>query len=131
LVQEGAQLLAQYDANIAVTNHGIILEFDSTGFDATRVFSPAITKVGNQYLMLYAGEPFGNNIQIGLATSADGLTWTKSLSDPVISNANSPSWAPFREAPVTLMYENGLYEVYFFGNGSGGLKPPPHQTSPR
>src|SRR5579871_3892286 len=99
---------------IDATDQGIIL--DGTGF-ASGVISPAITKVGNQYSMLYGGL-FGNSIQIGLATSTDGVTWTKSSSVPVIGNANSPGWASFREAPITLMYENGVYELWFFGNST-------------
>ena len=44
-----------------------ILQFSGTGFDATRVGSPTVAKVGSTYTMLYLGEPFANNVQIGLA----------------------------------------------------------------
>ena len=103
-------------ADITATLQGTILEFDSSGFDATRTFSPTVTKVGDAYVMLYAGLPFFNNIEIGLSTSEDGLTWTKYSSLPVISNGSSQSWASFREVPATLLYEDGLYKLWFNGN---------------
>ncbi|MGO9740455.1 MAG: putative Ig domain-containing protein [Roseiarcus sp.] len=95
-----------------------ILQFSGSGFDATRVTSATVAATGNDYVLLYAGLPFANNMQIGLATSSDGSTWTKSSSNPVISNSGSPSWASFREIPVTLMYENGTYELWFNGDNS-------------
>jgi murein DD-endopeptidase MepM/ murein hydrolase activator NlpD len=104
--------------DITATLQGTILEFDSAGFDATRVFSPAVALVDGTYVMLYGGLPFANNIQIGLATSSDGITWTKYSSDPVISNLSSPSWDSFRESPITLIYENGVYELWFAGSNT-------------
>jgi Ca2+-binding RTX toxin-like protein len=104
--------------DITATFQGTIVEFDSTGFDATRTFAPTVTKVGDDYVMLYGGLPFFNNMEIGLATSEDGLTWAKYSSAPVISNASSQSWASFREVPATLLYENGLYKLWFNGNNS-------------
>ena len=104
--------------DISATLASTILQFDSSGFDATRVFSPTVTLVGGTYVMLYGGLPFANNIQIGLATSSDNLTWTKFSTDPVISNAGSSGWDSFREVPVTLLYENGTYELWFTGSNT-------------
>jgi Ca2+-binding RTX toxin-like protein len=103
-------------ADITAALQGTILEFDSSGFDATRVHAPTVTKVGDSYVMLYAGLPFFNNIQIGLATSDDGQIWTKYSSIPVISNGSSQPWASFREVPATLLYEDGLYKLWFSGS---------------
>lgn len=58
------------------------------------------------------------NITSTKATSADGVTWTKLSSSPVISNAGSQSWAAFREIPVSLLYENGVYKLWFYGDNS-------------
>ena len=69
--------------------------------------------------MLFAGEPSGSSdAQIGLATSSDGTNWTISPSSPVITNADSPSWASSSEVPVSLTYDNGTYELFFNGNGT-------------
>lgn len=104
--------------NIDATDPGTILSFDGSGFDATRVISPTVVWDGSRYVMLYAGLPFGNNFQIGLATSVDGTTWTPHSSDPVISNAASQPWGAFREIPVSAVYENGTYKLWFYGDNS-------------
>jgi hypothetical protein len=114
--------MALPSSDIDATDPGTILEFDSDGFDATRVFSPTVAWDGSRYVMLYGGLPFGNSMQIGLATSADGATWTRQTSDPVISNAASQPWGSFREIPISVVYENGTYKLWFFGdnrNSSG------------
>jgi hypothetical protein len=104
--------------SITPTIQGTVLQFTGTGFDATRVFNPQVVLVGGEYAMLFGGLPFGNNEQIGLATSSDEINWTQSVSNPVISNAGSPSWASVREVPAALMYENGVYELWFNGDNS-------------
>jgi hypothetical protein len=68
--------------------------------------------------MLFAGLPFGNNVQIGLATSTDGVNWTAYSGDPVISNADSQAWASFREFPAALIYANGAYKTWLKGDNS-------------
>ena len=103
---------------ITATVQPSILQFSGSGFDATRVLNPTVVQVGNQYTMLYGGLPFWNNVQIGLATSSDGTSWTKYSGNPVISNAGSPAWASFREVPATLMYENSTYKLWFSGDNT-------------
>jgi hypothetical protein len=102
--------------NLVPSAPSTILEFDGSGFDATRVQNPTVVKVGSEYKMLYSGLPFANNYQIGLATSADGASWTKFSTEPVISNASSQSWASFRELPISLIYENSTYKLWFYGD---------------
>jgi Ca2+-binding RTX toxin-like protein/pimeloyl-ACP methyl ester carboxylesterase len=96
-----------------------IVSFDGSGFDATRITSASVAALNDGYVMLYAGLPFWNNDQTGLATSADGITWTKYSSDPVISNTNSPSWAGFREIPIRVLDEaEGGLRLFFNGNNT-------------
>jgi Ca2+-binding RTX toxin-like protein len=104
--------------DLTATLQSTIVQFDGSGFDATRVEEASVVKVGNNYELLYAGLPFGNNYQVGLATSTDGENWSKYGTDPVISNAASQSWASFRETPVTLMYDDGIYKLWFNGDNS-------------
>ncbi len=72
------------------TDQGIILTQTSGAWDNDRIWCPIVIKIGpNEYKMLYTGE--GNRvIQIGLATSTDGVNWTKYSGNPVF---NDPSWA--------------------------------------
>jgi hypothetical protein len=105
-------------ATISATTPIPILQFTGSGFDATRVSNPAVTYANDSYTMLYAGLPFANNVQIGLATSTNGVTWTPYAGNPVITNAGSQSWASFREMPVTLLDANGAYKTWFNGDNS-------------
>lgn len=95
-----------------------ILSFTGSGFDATRVSDPAVVFANGTYDLLYSGLPFANNYQIGLATSVDGTNWTRYSSNPVISNAGSPSWDSFREQPVALFYSGGTYRLWLNGDNS-------------
>ena len=103
---------------LVTTALATILSFSGAGFDATRVFNPSVAHVGTGYNMLYGGLPFANNIQIGLATSTDGVTWTKYGSNPVITNGSAPAWASYREVPATLLYNSGTYNLWFQGDNT-------------
>lgn len=103
---------------ITLTAPTTILSFTGSGFDATRVFSPSVVDVGGNYAMLFGGLPFGNNIQIGLATSGDGTSWAHYAATPVISNAQSPAALSFREVPRSVLYEGGTYKLWYGGNNT-------------
>lgn len=60
---------AKYDKNPVLTP-------TSGGFDSDSVSFVSVVRVGNQYRMYYRGLK-GQNSQMGLATSSDGITWTK------------------------------------------------------
>jgi hypothetical protein len=93
-----------------------ILSFTGSGFDATNVTSATVAEVNDDYLMYFAGLPFANNMQIGLATSSDGTDWQQIGIGPVISNSQSQAWAQFREIPVSLIYTGGEYMLWFNGD---------------
>jgi hypothetical protein len=119
---------APVSRDITAALQGTIVQFDSTGFDATRVQNASVVKTASGYAMLYGGLTFGNNYQIGLATSSDGLNWSKYSADPVISNGGSQSWASFREFPATLMLDNGVYKLWFNGDNSNLSSDPGYKS---
>jgi len=47
----------------------------------TRVFHPTVVKDGSQYYMWYATQ---DQLKLGLAKSTDGITWVKSLANPIV-----------------------------------------------
>jgi uncharacterized repeat protein (TIGR01451 family) len=60
-------------------------------WDAGGVRVPMVWKEGpNDYRMIYTGRATGGAMQIGYATSTNGINWTKSASNPVF---NDPTWA--------------------------------------
>jgi uncharacterized membrane protein len=103
-------------ADITAALQGTIVQFDGSGFDATRVQNASVVKTASGYALLYGGLTFGNNYQVGLATSSDGLNWSKYSDSPVISNGGSQSWASFREFPATMILDNGVYKLWFNGD---------------
>jgi pimeloyl-ACP methyl ester carboxylesterase len=109
---------ASVSGDITSALQSTIVQFDGSGFDATRVQNASVVKTASGYALLYAGLTFGNNYQVGLATSSDGANWSKFSDSPVISNGGSQSWASFRELPATLMLDNGVYKLWFNGDNS-------------
>src|SRR5574342_523306 len=59
-------------------------EYWESGFG---VFAPRVLKIDNLYKMWYTG--LGDNRLIGLATSEDGIHWTKSPANPVLRTGQS------------------------------------------
>ena len=54
-------------------------------WDDDAVWGPAVLKEGSSYKMWYTGDDGANPSRIGLATSTDGITWTKAAANPVLS----------------------------------------------
>jgi hypothetical protein len=119
---------APVSGDITAALQGTIVQFDGSGFDATRVQNASVVKTASGYALLYAGLTFGNNYQVGLATSSDGANWSKHSDNPVISNAGSQSWASFRELPATLMLDNGVYKLWFNGDNSNLSSDPGYKS---
>ena len=112
--------------------------FDYSGvsgtFDQMRVSGPEIIKVGSDYWMYYTGLGNGNPTQIGLATSSDGINWTRHPNNPVFSCAENTTtncttggvWSSFRTQVVNVIEENGVYKMWYHGdnvnlNGKGRI----------
>jgi predicted GH43/DUF377 family glycosyl hydrolase len=61
--------------------------YSTTNWDSNSVAFPSVLKVSNQYYMYYRGSD-GTTARIGLATSSDGITWTRSGSNPLIEGSH-------------------------------------------
>ncbi len=73
---------------------------------------------GSTYRMWYMGTTgFQENHKIGLATSTDGVSWTRHPNNPVIS---SPSWATAYSDPYVVL-KDGIYWMYFIGFAQCGV----------
>ncbi|HEX2621207.1 MAG TPA: hypothetical protein VHL11_13695 [Phototrophicaceae bacterium] len=69
-------------------------------WDGNQVSASRVVKTDDGYLMYYAGNKSGNQSNmIGLATSSDGITWTK-YDDPATTEA------PFAESDPILVSDN-------------------------
>jgi hypothetical protein len=57
-----------------------------TGFDAVHTCDPSVLKVNGTYLLYYTGSP-GEGNGIGLASSPDGVTWTRVGGGPIVTTS--------------------------------------------
>lgn len=78
--------------------------------------SPVVVKVNNVYYMYYVGSASRTGAwEIGLATSSDGIIWTK-RSEPIMSPG---IWDKY--IPNSVIYKDGkfhLHLTHFFGHGA-------------
>jgi predicted GH43/DUF377 family glycosyl hydrolase len=77
------------------------------------VNGPSVIFNGTTYQMWYTGSN-GLNGQVGYATSNDGISWTKSLSNPVLNNGPT-SWDSVHAAAPSVVYDGILYHMWYHG----------------
>jgi len=88
-----------------------------TGWDNFSLYNTAVVKVGSIWYMLYEGKGTGagDTTQIiGLATSTDGINWTKYSGNPIIRKG-FPYGSNYAAAP-NLIYNNGKFYTWLMGN---------------
>lgn len=72
------------------TGNPVLATGASGSWDAVGVASPSVIKDGaNSYKMWYTGRDASDVGRIGLATSTDGIAWTKHVSNPVLNTSGA------------------------------------------
>ncbi len=105
-------------------------------WDNNSVRVPMVWKEGDtDYRMIYTGNGSGG-MQVGYATSTDGITWSKHASNPVF---NDPTWATGATENWGVMKVGGEYLMWYsnFGMRQSGIAVStdlvnwtPHQPGP-
>ncbi|MBI2933092.1 MAG: hypothetical protein HYY16_15720 [Planctomycetes bacterium] len=90
-------------------------------WDSEAVGMTAVTFDGTTYRLWYFGQSAAGASQIGLATSPDGVTWTKSASNPVLTAGLAGSWDSGGVNDPTVLYEGGAYKMWYAGGNAGGM----------
>ena len=124
--------LAYSSDGLAWTRYGsepiIIPSGVSTDWDGAYAYRPSLIRSqSGTYYLLYSGSndqidptttiPYAHGI--GVATSLDGIHWTKSTSNPVFSYADGSAWRNSRTyAPSVLLSSSGGLQMWFSG-GTG------------
>lgn len=87
-----------------------------------------IIQVDGTYYMFYVGgvSPWSDPPTIGFATSANGITWTKSISNPILTGDGTGFDAAFVADPA-IMYEDGTWTLYYGGAPSLPILPDNYQ----
>jgi predicted GH43/DUF377 family glycosyl hydrolase len=93
-----------------------VLTISEEGWDSRRVIDPNVIQTADGFEMIYlattgSGKFTAGDFSFGAATSADGITWTKSERSPILSNQDHPQWS--QAFLSSLLYVEGTYFLYF------------------
>jgi uncharacterized repeat protein (TIGR01451 family) len=97
-------------------------------WDDGDVWGPAVLKEGSLFKMWYSGHDGSNPSRIGLATSTNGVNWTKEAANPVLSP--SETWEAEGVRAGGVISDGGLYKMWYTGFDSGGVGRIGYATSP-
>lgn len=96
------------------TNLNILSLGTSGQWDSMGLFNPVVWVQGGTWYMLYNGRS-STAYSIGLATSPDGVTWTKYASNPVIISAGTSAEGK------TVVIDGSTYYLWGFTSPTGNL----------
>jgi len=100
---------------ISWTKVGKVMDVGAHGeWDSQIVREPSVIKDGTTYKMWYAGSASWPVFKIGYATSTDGTTWTKHVSNPIFTGTTS-SWDEFQVYAPSVVLDGGVYHLFFSG----------------
>ena len=86
------------------------------------VFGPRLLEIANTYYMFYSGEIIlWNSDKIGLATSLDGLDWTKHPSNPVLQPTPG-QWDGSRTNLGSVLMDSDTLKMYYTGMNSSNMQ---------
>ncbi len=102
-----------------------VLIGDFGQWDEKDIANPTVYYNGSEYLMWYQGfdGPGNSDIyKIGLATSPDALTWTKSTFNPVLQPGDSGYWDDRNVFNPNVIFKDNKYRMFYAGEKNGELK---------
>lgn len=97
-------------------DEGDILDIGTAGsWEDQDVSSPVVWREGSSWKMLYEGRKSGGQQgAVGLATSSDGLAWTKDPSNPVFEGGDF-SWNTAVVPDDIMVADDGTYVLLYHG----------------
>ncbi|MDD5071846.1 MAG: right-handed parallel beta-helix repeat-containing protein [Patescibacteria group bacterium] len=96
-----------------------VLSPSTDEWDFTSVGYPTVVKENETWMMWFGGGP-NTNHGIGYATSADGITWTKSATNPIMHKDDGVSWRNDRTYTPIVIKDGDVYKMWFTGKDSSG-----------
>jgi len=89
---------------------------DPNAWDSATVTSPSVVRAGSSFGLWYTGlRQNSTNPRIGYATSTDGVNWSKTLANPILTLGLPGSWdSGGVEQPGVVIGANG-YMMYYDG----------------
>ena len=118
-------LARSFDGGVSWEKYASNPVLDNTsGWENSNVFEPVVfydrdeTNATKRWKMWYGASSFGQGI--GYAYSADGLSWTKSSANPVMSLGTAGQWDDTYIAPHAVL-RRGSQFVLFYGGKTGAM----------
>lgn len=84
-------------------------------WDCRDLAHPWVIRDGSMYKMWYSGSGPNAVGKIGLATSPDGINWTRNGSAPVFVNGSSGAWDGYIVSDPCIIKECGEYRMWYLG----------------
>jgi len=96
-----------------------VLSLGSAGsWDSRFVANPCVIKNSTGTFMMYYGGYNDTSYSIGLATSTDGVTWTKYIDNPILTPGSAGLWDDtWVELPWVILID-GIYHMFYIGRNS-------------
>ena len=90
---------------------------ESDQWDHLFIYCPVVIFDGVEYKMWYqgAGSSYLLTSSIGLATSPDGITWTKHQKNPVIEPGSDGRWDSGEISPGDVIFDGETYKMWYSG----------------
>jgi predicted GH43/DUF377 family glycosyl hydrolase len=93
-----------------------VLDVGASGaWDAGGVSNPSVLVDGGQYHMWYSGYD-GTTMQIGYATSSDGVVWNKHAENPRLDVGASGAWDNSGVSSPDVLDNGGVYHMWYSGS---------------
>jgi len=101
-------------------NNPIIKPGKRGEWDSWAVMSMSVVKVGDTFHLYYEGGLTGcGDLQVGHATSIDGLHWVKDPANPVLRPGKPGEWDDGATWDPFVLYEDGVFKMWYGGEREG------------
>lgn len=93
-----------------------ILTTGVNAWDSISVQDPHVIKQNGMYFMWYGGNNVdGYGQKVGYAWSFNGISWTKSNNNPVLTNGANGTWDANTASFPSVINDNGTYKMWYTG----------------
>ncbi len=94
----------------------------TSSWDSNEVSRHWVIYNGTGYMMWFTGVDSSNKWEIGLATSSDGISWTKYSGNPVLTVGGSGTWESGYIGRPTVIFDGKEYIMIYQGKQSTNPK---------
>ncbi|MFT5467052.1 MAG: sulfatase activating formylglycine-generating enzyme [Verrucomicrobiales bacterium] len=99
-------------------------------FDEVSQAGPVVLKVGETFYLFHLGGS-SKGWKMGLASSPDGVTWTKSAANPVLDAGAEDAWDGGSILSHDILFMDGAFHVWYAAHSLDDAKNPEHKQAIR